>query len=118
MAKTHAEIEYTNADGVTVHSDVCPPGCDFANVTPDIREFYHTLLDEYLDESRGTGEFYIREEKGSESRKAILDQMIKVQSALNLAAECIKQKDDPEAYIKAAHFFIRRLGDMLVEEGF
>ena len=116
--KTHAEIEYTNADGVTVHSDVCPPGCDFANVTPDVREFYHTLLDEYLDESRGTGEFYIREEKESESRKAILDQMIKVQSALNLAAECIKQKDDPGRYILAAKEFSLKLGNMLIEEGF
>ena len=116
--KTHAEIEYTNADGITVHSDVCPPGCDFANVTPDIREFYHTLLDEYLDESRGTGEFYIREEKESESRKAILAQVIKAKSAIGLAQEAIDKKDDPEAYIKAATHFIRRLGDMLVEEGF
>lgn len=55
----HAEIEYTNAEGLSVHSDICPPGCNLENINEDWRKFLHANLDEWLDNSRGTGLFYI-----------------------------------------------------------
>ena len=62
MKKVHAEIEYTRDDGMSVHSDICPPDCNFMNITAEHRKFYHECLDEWLDESGGTGVFYIKED--------------------------------------------------------
>lgn len=59
----HAEIEYTRPNGENVHSDICPPKCDFNNINLKYREFLHKCLDEWLDESNGTGGFYIKQEK-------------------------------------------------------
>lgn len=63
----HAEITYTNENDENVHSDVCPPGCDIANVSADYRAYLHTVLDEWLDYSKGTGYVYIGEETFSPS---------------------------------------------------
>ena len=59
----HAEIEY-NAENDeygkhTVHSDVCPPSCNLENLTEEYRKFLHDVLDEWLNNSNGTGIFYI-----------------------------------------------------------
>lgn len=58
-----AEIEY----GPGIHSDICPPGCDIARVDEPCgddgetyRSFLHDCLDEWLDNSNGTGIFYIK----------------------------------------------------------
>jgi hypothetical protein len=58
----HAEIEYINSEGDTVHSDICPPECDFNKIDSTYRKFLHESLDEWLDKSNGTGQFYIVEE--------------------------------------------------------
>lgn len=63
MSKVHAEIEYFDNDrSIGIHSDVCPPGCDFNNIDTEYREHLHALLDEWLDKSKGTGGFYIKSE--------------------------------------------------------
>jgi len=59
--KVHAEIQYRNEEGVLVHSDICPPYCG-NDMGGEYRQFLHTCLDEWLNESRGTGYFYIAEE--------------------------------------------------------
>ena len=61
--KVHAEIEYTNAEGQDVHSDVCPSECKFKNLDKEHREYLHTLLDEWINKSNGTGGFYIKSNK-------------------------------------------------------
>jgi hypothetical protein len=64
--KVCGEIEYVRPDGVKVHSDICPPGCDPAHMgDTKWRAFMHECLDEWLDLSRGTGCFYV-EQKGWE----------------------------------------------------
>lgn len=71
--KVHSEIIYTkksnSLDSTTnilthhsVHSDACPKDCDFNNLTKDHKQYLHDLLDEWLNESNGTGIFYIKEE--------------------------------------------------------
>lgn len=60
--KIHAEIEYTDKNGNSIHSDVCPSNCEFKNIDTNYKIFLHTLLDEWLDKSNGTGIFYIKEE--------------------------------------------------------
>jgi hypothetical protein len=61
--QVQAEIEYVREDGVKVHSDIEPPGCSPDNMNDPVwRKFIHTCLDEWLDESRGTGCFYIEHE--------------------------------------------------------
>lgn len=62
MTKVHAEIEYINEDGISVHNDICPAQCDFANVDEEYKKFLHTCLDEWLEKSNGTGQFYIAED--------------------------------------------------------
>lgn len=58
-----ASIEYASEPGVSgtdVHSDVCPPGCLPANLgSAQWREFIHSALDSWLDNSDGTGHFVI-----------------------------------------------------------
>ena len=57
----HAEIKYITDKGEHVHSDICPPNCDSHNLSNiEWRKFLHDNLDEWLDKSRGTGEFYIK----------------------------------------------------------
>lgn len=63
MSKSvHGEIEYLRENGEGVHSDICPPDCDFEQIDDDYRKFLHDCLDEWLDKSRGTGRFYIKQE--------------------------------------------------------
>jgi len=63
MKKVHSEILYYNEEeSMNIHSDTCPPNCDFEEINADYRKYVHKLLDEWLDESNGTGIFYIREE--------------------------------------------------------
>jgi hypothetical protein len=59
----HAEIMYQEQDGSNVHSYICPPECNFKNIDADYREFLHKCLDEWLDNSNGTGMFYIKKEE-------------------------------------------------------
>ena len=60
----HAEIEYVRKeDNMRIHSDICPPNCNFENIDKEYRKFLHSCLDEWLDESNGTCGFYIKEEK-------------------------------------------------------
>lgn len=71
MARTvHAEIQYQkDEDGTWVHSDICPPECSSENFTHTFkrdtgdftyREYIHRCLDEWLDNSKGSGAFYIK----------------------------------------------------------
>jgi len=63
----HAEIEYTNAEGYSVHSDVCPPNCSPTGLQDEeYRKFLHDVLDEWLDKSKGTGGFYISGKEAAE----------------------------------------------------
>ena len=57
----HAEIMYVRENGENVHSDICPPECKPENMyNTEWRQFIHDCLDEWLNNSRGTGEFYIK----------------------------------------------------------
>lgn len=60
--KMHAEIEYINSTGERVHSDICPPECKIENISDGYIQFLHTCLDEWLLKSKGTGQFYIKQE--------------------------------------------------------
>ena len=62
MIEVHAEIEYCDKerDNMSIHSDICPPNCDFENLDEHHREYLHNLLDEWIDKSNGTGGFYIK----------------------------------------------------------
>lgn len=62
MKKVHAEIEYTReSDNTPIHSDICPRECSSNNLKdPEYRKFIHDCLDEWLDNSNGTGGFYIK----------------------------------------------------------
>jgi hypothetical protein len=68
--KVCGEIEYEHADGHWIHSDICPLNCDSENIEHTFvretgnftyREYLHQLLDEWLDKSKGTGCFYIKD---------------------------------------------------------
>lgn len=64
MTILQAEIEYQREDGTWVHSDIEPHGgCKFEDLDENHREYLHNLLDEWIDNSRGTGCFYIKNEK-------------------------------------------------------
>lgn len=77
MVKCHAEIEYTDNEGRSIHSDICPPGCNFNRVDELIseegeqektyRQFLHECLDEWLNKSNGTGTFFITEENNDQN---------------------------------------------------
>jgi hypothetical protein len=55
-----AAIEYTNEEGMPVHSDLCPPNCSPNWMEgEEWREFLHATLDNWLDKSGGTGHFVI-----------------------------------------------------------
>jgi len=63
--KVHAEIQYDNEEGL-VHSDICPFDCDSNNIKEELyRKLLHKFLDEWLDNSNGTGGFYIKNENYS-----------------------------------------------------
>jgi len=49
------EVQYDSPEGTT-HSDVCITQMP---TTQFMREFYHTLLDEWFDQANGTGWFVI-----------------------------------------------------------
>ena len=61
--KVHGEIEYMRENEEYgkhwVHSDICPPECDLNNISDEYRKFLHDILDEWLNNSQGTGIFYI-----------------------------------------------------------
>ena len=59
--QVHAEIEYKTQDEdgpLTVHSDICPPDCS-NEFSQGYRQHLHDCLDEWLDNSDGSGIFYI-----------------------------------------------------------
>ncbi len=63
MKKVHAEIEYfTDPKKCNIHSDICPPKCDYKNIDDDYKKFLHQCLDEWLNKSEGTGIFYIKQD--------------------------------------------------------
>jgi len=62
MAKLiQAEIEYFKENDIGIHSDIEPHGCKFEDIDNDHRKFLHNCLDEWLNESNGTGCFYIKD---------------------------------------------------------
>lgn len=72
MPLVHSEIQYRNiplvhgkfVDQGLRHSDICPGNCDpDAMDDEEYRDFLHDNLDEWLDNSNGTGFFYIGEEQ-------------------------------------------------------
>lgn len=67
MTKVHAEIEYLNALNQKVHSDLCPPGCDYNRISADYYKYLHDALDEWIHKSNGTGIFYIGSEERTKS---------------------------------------------------
>jgi hypothetical protein len=75
----HAQIEYLKDDGTKIHSDICPPECDLLKLTKKRREFLHACLDEWLDESKGTGAFWIHQENYLKERfqYGYMDELIK-----------------------------------------
>lgn len=64
MKTIQAEIEYFNSSlNHWVHSDIEPKGCSSENLNDvEYRKFLHACLDEWLDNSNGSGTFYIEEE--------------------------------------------------------
>lgn len=64
MKRVHAEIQYIDEEGYTVHSDICPHDCLAKNLNDgDYKEFLHKCLDEWLEKGGGTGIFYVKEEE-------------------------------------------------------
>ena len=70
--KVCGEIEYQHSDGHWIHSDICPPNCDSEKIEHTFvrekgnftyREYLHDCLDEWLNNSKGTGCFYIKDAK-------------------------------------------------------
>jgi len=74
-----AEIQYRenrNGEG-PVHSDLCPTNHEFSSIDAEMREMYHRCLDEWLNNSKGTGHFFIGDARTirfipSEDEKAAL----------------------------------------------
>ncbi len=63
MKLVHAEIEYLAEDGTKIHSDICPKDCDPSNLTKtSYKRYLHDYLEEWLNKSKGTCGFYIRDE--------------------------------------------------------
>jgi hypothetical protein len=58
----HGEIEYRKEDGTWVHSDICPKQCLWENMTEKHKQYLIDSLREWLDESNGSGQFYIQQE--------------------------------------------------------
>jgi hypothetical protein len=58
MDRVCAEFQY-EGDGSPIHSDICPHNCDAKHMTEKYRAFLHSCLDEWLDNSNGTGGFII-----------------------------------------------------------
>jgi hypothetical protein len=59
-----SEIQYQKEDGTWAHSDIEPHGgCKFEDIDDKHREFLHRCLDEWIANSRGTGYFYIMNER-------------------------------------------------------
>jgi hypothetical protein len=58
----HGEIEYQKEDGTWVHSDICPKQCKWENMTEGHKQYLVDSLREWLDNSNGSGHFYIENE--------------------------------------------------------
>ena len=56
--EVHAEVAYGEG-AESVHSDICPREHFFFYIDDEYREFLHANLDEWLNNSNGTGFFYI-----------------------------------------------------------
>jgi hypothetical protein len=56
------EIEYLKVDGTKIHSDIDPGDKVEKLKDPSYRKFLHDCLEEWMNESRGTGGFYIKQE--------------------------------------------------------
>lgn len=61
MKYIQAEIEYQRKDGTLVHSDIEPAKCDFNNINTEYKKYLHKCLEEWLNNSNGTGCFYIKD---------------------------------------------------------
>jgi hypothetical protein len=62
MREVHAEVEYVRSDGSKVHSDICPANCSAEGITDvDYRKRLHECLDEWLNNSKGSCGFYIKD---------------------------------------------------------
>lgn len=64
MKTVQAEIEYFDSKkNHWIHSDIEPKGCSSETLKDvEYRKFLHDCLDEWLDNSNGSGTFYIEEE--------------------------------------------------------
>lgn len=54
-----SEIMYTRPNGDNVHSDLCFEADASVGYPAGTREVLHEALDEWLDNARGTGIFYV-----------------------------------------------------------
>ena len=61
MKKVHCQIEY-KGEPYNIHSDICPPKCTHDLMDKEYKAFLHESLDEWLENSNGTGAFWIAEE--------------------------------------------------------
>jgi hypothetical protein len=88
MKIVHAEIEYQKQVGEStwVHSDICPKMCKWENLDEKHRKYLHDCLDEWLDNSGGSGQFYIEEEGYREKRfkEDLLEEAIILSKAVML----------------------------------
>lgn len=57
--KVTAELTYRRNDGTDVQEDISPPQNDFARLNDHYRKFLHLCLEEWLNNSDGTGGFHI-----------------------------------------------------------
>ena len=73
MKIVHAEIEYQLNGDVWVHSDICPKMCKWENLDEEHRKYLHACLDEWLDNSGGSGHFYIENEGFRARMEEMLD---------------------------------------------
>ena len=69
----HAEIEYRHKNGHWIHSDICPKMCEWENLDEKHRQYLHDCLDEWLDNSNGSGHFYIENEGFRARMEEMLD---------------------------------------------
>ena len=65
MNRVHGEIFYDNKEKCQiVHSDICPPNCSPMDMNnKKYKDFLHRCLEEWLENSGGTGYFYIKSEE-------------------------------------------------------
>ena len=63
MEKIICQIEYTRqSDGMSIHSDINPKKGLFSNIDAKYKKLLHECLNEWLENSNGTGAFRIYQE--------------------------------------------------------